>query len=238
MIKAVIFDLDNTLINFTKIKKNSVSAAVNSMRSAGLRLSQAKAEKIMYELYDKYGIEYSKIFQKFISKIRGKVDYKILAAGIVAYRKVQAGILEPYPKVFPLLVKLKEKGLKLAVVSDALRLKAWIRLTELGIGDFFDTVIAYGDVKKRKPSRVPFDKALEKLGVRPSEALMVGDNLTRDIAGAEKIGIKTCFARYGLQRVVIGDYKKDSLKKSRKIIKADYTINKFEDLAKIFGIKL
>ncbi len=207
------------------------------MRASGLKLGQARAEKIMYSLYDQYGIEYSKIFQKFISKIKGKVDYKILAAGIVAYRKVQAGILEPYPKVIPLLLKLKERGLRLGVVSDAHRLKAWIRLTELGICDFFDAVVAYGDVKEMKPSRVPFDKTIERLGIAPSETLMVGDNLVRDIAGAQKIGMQTCFAKYGLQKILTGNYRKDA-RVNTDGIKPDYQISKFEDLAKIFRIRL
>jgi len=235
MIKAIIFDLDNTLIDFITIKKNSVSAAVNAMRAAGLKLSQQRAEKIMYSLYDRYGIEYGKIFQKFLSKIKGKIDYKILAAGVVAYRKIQTGILEPYPKVIPLLVKLKEKGLKLAVVSDAPRLKAWIRLTELGIGDFFDTVVAYGDVREKKPSAVIFRKAISKLGVKPSETLMVGDSLEKDIIGAKKIGMKTCFARYGLQTDRIGDYKRY---KTKIRARADFTIDKLEELAKIIGVRL
>lgn len=215
MIKAVIFDLDNTLIDFMKMKRSSVSAAVRAMINSGLRLNQSKAEKILYSLYDKYGIEYNKIFQKFLLKV-GKIDYKILASGIVAYRKVQLGFLEPYPKVVPTLLRLKQKGLKLAVVSDAPRLKAWMRLTELGIADFFDAVVAFGDVSEKKPSGLPFKKVLKKLGLKPSEVLMAGDNPSRDILGAKKLGMKTCFASYG------------ALKPEK--VKADFVIKKFEEI--------
>jgi len=218
MVKAVLFDLDNTLIDFMKMKRSSVSGAVKAMINAGLRLNQMKAEKLMYSLYDKYGIEYGKIFQKFLEKAGG-IDYKILASGIVAYRKVQLGFLEPYPRVIPTLLKLKQKGLKLAIVSDAPRLKAWMRLTELGIADFFEVVVAFGDVAERKPSRLPFEKALKQLRLKPSDVLMVGDNLSRDILGAKKLGMKTCFAKYG------------ALSSGK--IKSDFVINKFEEILRI-----
>jgi putative hydrolase of the HAD superfamily len=197
MIKAILFDLDNTLIDFMKMKKASCEAAVEAMIDAGIKLDKQNAMKILFELYDKYGIEYNKIFQKFLTKINRKIDYKILAAGIVAYRKVQSGLLEPYPNVRKVLLTLKERGLKLGIVSDAPRLKAWIRLTELQLQDFFDVVVAFGDVEEKKPSRLPFEKAIQELALDPKEVLMIGDLPEKDIAGAKKLGMLTCFARYG-----------------------------------------
>ncbi|MBI2133465.1 TIGR02253 family HAD-type hydrolase [Candidatus Woesearchaeota archaeon] len=197
MIKSVIFDLDNTLIDFMKIKRASVEAAVSSMISAGLRMGKDDATKALFELYDEYGIEYQQIFQKFLEKVHKKVDYRILAAGIVAYRKLQLGLLGPYPSVVPTLIRLKERGFKLAILSDAPRLKAWIRLTEMGLADFFDVVITFDDTGELKPSSVPFKRVLKELDVSPEEALMVGDNPSRDIKGAKNVGMRTVFARYG-----------------------------------------
>ena len=197
MIKAILFDLDNTLIDFMKIKKASCSSAVSAMIKAGLKTNRRKALKVLYELYDKYGIEYQYIFQRFLKKYRREVDYKILTAGIDAYRKKQLTMQKPYPQVISTLKKLRKKGLKLAIVSDAPRLKAWTRLTELGIQDYFDVVVTHGDSKARKPSKLPFEKALKVLKVKPEECLMVGDNPERDIIGAKRLGMKTCFAKYG-----------------------------------------
>ena len=206
MIKAVLFDLDNTLIDFMVMKRGCIEAAVSAMIKAGLKLPKKKALKILYSLYDRYGIEYSKIFQKFLEQTNRKVDYKILAAGIVAYRKAQPEFMQPYKKAVPMLQKLKRKGLKLAIVSDAPRLKAWMRLTELKIKRYFDVVVAHGDVSERKPSKMPFKKALASLKklkqlkqLKPEEVLMVGDWPARDIVGAKNLKIKTCFARYGYQ---------------------------------------
>lgn len=214
MIKAILFDLDNTLIDFMKMKKMCIEAATSAMISAGLKADKKKMEKELFELYKKYGIEYEYIFQKFL-KTRGKIDFKVLANAIVAYRKVRAGFLEPYPGVERTLLKLKEKGLKLGIVSDAPELKAWIRLASMKIEDFFDVVVCSG--KHLKPSSLPFKKALEQLKAEANETLMVGDIPERDIQGAKKLGMKTCFAKYG--------YTKGNVKSG-----ADHEIEKFEDL--------
>lgn len=197
MIKAVLFDLDNTLIDFMKMKKLSCEAAIDAMIGAGLNVSHDKGIKILFELYDKHGLEEKTIFQKFLTKITGKVDYKILANGIVAYRKVRSGFLDPYPNVDYVLLKLKGMGLKIGIVTDAPRLKAWVRLASMKLSNYFDVVVAFEDTKQHKPSKLPFKAALKQLKLKPSECLMVGDWPERDIKGAKAMGMKTCFARYG-----------------------------------------
>lgn len=201
MIKAIIFDLDNTLIDFWKLKHMCCEAAISSMIDAGLKTNKDKALKLLFELYDKYGLEDPRIFQKFLKKTIGKIDTKILAHGVVAYRKVKFGFLEPYPHVHHVLLRLKEKGIKLAIVTDAPKIKAWIRLASMKIGDYFDVVVAFEDTKQHKPSSLPFEAALKKLKLKPNECLMVGDWPERDIAGAKKLGMKTCFAKYGNPKV-------------------------------------
>ena len=197
MIKAVIFDLDNTLIDFLKMKKLSCDAAINAMIDAGLNINKEKAVKELFSLYDKYGLEEKQIFQKFLKKVLRKIDYEVLASGIVAYRKVRTGYLEPYPHVNEVLFELKRRGIKLAIVSDAPRLKAWIRLVSMRINHLFDIVVAFEDTKKLKPSVEPFKVAFRKLKVNPQQCLMVGDRPERDIDGAKRLGMLTCFAKYG-----------------------------------------
>ena len=214
MIKAVIFDLDNTLIDFLKMKKHSCRAAIDAMIGAGLNVEHDKALKVLFELYDKYGLEEKTIFQKFLKKLTGKVDYKILASGVVAYRRVRSGFLEPYPNVDYVLLKLKSKGIKLGIITDAPKLKAWIRLASMKLSNYFDIVVAFEDTKQLKPSKLPFKAALKKLRLKPSECLMVGDWPERDIKGAKQIGMKTCFARYGNPKIKksYADYEIDNIK--------------------------
>jgi putative hydrolase of the HAD superfamily len=217
MIKAVILDVDNTLIDFLKMKRMACSEAVDAMIDAGLKIKKDKALKILYELYGVYGIEYQKIFQKFLKKVSGKIDYKVLAYAILAYRRVKDGFLAPYPGAKQALISLKEKGLKLAVVTDAPRLQAWLRLSAMKLDDFFDIVVALEDTGKLKPHKLPFEAALKKLKVKPSECLMVGDNPERDVKGAKALGMKTCHAKYGLT------YKADKTK-------ADFVIKNIKEL--------
>src|SRR3989338_8594260 len=121
--------------------------------------------------YKKYGLEEKTIFQKFLKKVAKRIDYEVLASGIVAYRRVRSGYLEPYPHVIDVLFELKKRGIKLAIVSDAPRLKAWIRLVSMKINHLFDVVVTFDDTKEMKPSTKQFEFAFQKLKAKPGECL-------------------------------------------------------------------
>ncbi|MDI6809327.1 MAG: HAD-IA family hydrolase [Candidatus Eisenbacteria bacterium] len=197
MIRAIIFDLDNTLTDFMKMKEAAIDAAVEAIIDAGLNLPKDEIKRKIQDIYDEQGIEYQQVFDDFLKRELGHIDHKKLAAAIVAYRRARDSSLIPYPHVNLALVELVKRGLKLAVISDAPRLQAWLRLCYLQLQHIFDHVVTFEDTHERKPSPAPFRKALSLLGVKPDEALMVGDWPERDMVGASQLGIKTVFARYG-----------------------------------------
>ncbi len=197
MIKVVIFDLDNTLTDFMRMKESAVEAAVGAMVDAGLRFPPEQIKDKIYEVYEREGIEFQKVFDEALKELLGDTDFKILAAGIVGYRRAKEASLVLYPHVKVTLIELMKRGIRLAVVSDAPRKEAWLRLCYLQLHHMFDFVSTFEDVGERKPSPVPFQRALEYFDVAPSEAIMVGDWPERDITGASKIGMRTVFARYG-----------------------------------------
>lgn len=220
MIKAIIFDLDNTLVDFMKIKHISIEAAASAMIDSGLDHKKGRIVKKLLHLYDLHGWEDQTVFQKYLKEEEDTVDFRVLANAINAYRRVRSGFLEPFPHVMKTLLELKNKGIILAIVSDAPRLKAWIRLTAMKIDNFFDIVVTFDDTNKLKPSKKPFEVALKKIKLDPSECLMVGDMLERDIKGAKKLGMKTCFAKYGNPKAVSD-------------VKPDFVINDVSEILKI-----
>ncbi|MFH1248880.1 MAG: TIGR02253 family HAD-type hydrolase [archaeon] len=222
MIKAIIFDLDNTLIDFWRFKTVSVNAAIKAMVKKGLNANEKEASKIIRELYEQRGMEYKYIFQELMMRVNKKVDYRILAHGLIAYRKTRGNFLVSYKGVRKTLEKLRKKY-KLAILSDAPRIKAWLRLVSMRIEDFFEVVVTFDDTMKMKPDASPFMKVLKELKVEPQEAVMIGDNIKRDIMGGRAVGMKTIFAKYGNAK--------------RKIkSNADFEIEKIEELIKIMPL--
>jgi putative hydrolase of the HAD superfamily len=197
MIKAVIFDLDNTLLDFKKMKEQGVKAAIGAMIEAGLDYDEDKAYADIFHIYHDKGWEYRLIFDDFLINTIGKIDNKLLAAAIVAYRRAKEATLLVYPNVRRTLVHLIKHGIKIAVVSDAPSREAWMRIYYLNLHHVFDLVQTFDESKVHKPSPIPFKMALEKLKIKPEEALMIGDWPERDLVGASQVGIKTIFARYG-----------------------------------------
>ena len=197
MIKSVIFDLDNTLLDFISMKESAVTSAVHAMIEAGLDIDEENSYERILELYQETGWENQQIFDIFLKEKTGEVNNKYLAAAIVSYRRAREATLRLYPDVQRTLIILAKKGIKLAVVSDAPSREAWMRIYYLNLHHVFDLVLTFDDIGERKPSPKGFELALSKLAVQPEEALMVGDWPERDVAGASKLGIKTIYAKYG-----------------------------------------
>ncbi|HOW89988.1 MAG TPA: HAD-IA family hydrolase [Elusimicrobiales bacterium] len=222
MIKAVIFDIDNTLMDFMRMKRASVAAAVDAMLDAGLTMTKEKMYESIFETYWKEGIEDQNIFDKVLIKEFGQIDYRILAAGIVGYKRAKEGHMTLYPRVRPALTELMRRGVAMGVVSDAPRLAVWQRIVTLGVHHYFDHVVTFDDTGERKPSPKPFRKILGLLGVKPREAIMVGDWVERDIKGAKAMGIRSAWARYGNEF-------------DTKVSGADYVLDDIYEIVDIVG---
>jgi putative hydrolase of the HAD superfamily len=226
MISAVIFDLDNTLVDFMAMKRQAVDAAIHAMRDAGWKLSANEIRKRIDAIYKQRGIEFQSVFDELLYNEFSKIDYKILSAGVIAYRRAREAALVPYPHVYMTLMELIKMHIKLAVVSDAPAKEAWLRLCYLNLHHLFDAVITFEDTGERKPNPGPFKKALERLKVKPSESLMVGDWAERDVVGAAQVGMKTIFAKYGDTfdtKVSNADYDIDDVSQVIDIVKKENT---------------
>jgi putative hydrolase of the HAD superfamily len=91
-----------------------------------------------------------------------------------------------------ILEQLRDRGMRTALVSNFTGNLARC-VAELGLAHVFDAIVDSAVVGVRKPDARIFTIALERLGVGPSRALMVGDNPYADIGGAAAAGIATCW---------------------------------------------
>lgn len=197
MLKAIVFDLDNTLVDFMAMKRQAIDAAIDAMLDAGLDLSREEVKSRIDAIYKERGIEYQQVFDDLIFGVFQSMNHRVLASGVIAYRRAREAALKPYPHVTATLMQLYRMGIKLVILTDAPSREAWLRLCHMNLHHIFSMAVTFDDTGERKPSPKPFRKALEMLEVEPHEALMVGDWAERDMVGAKAVGMKTAFARYG-----------------------------------------
>ena len=93
-----------------------------------------------------------------------------------------------YEDVLPTLDSLKDKGYILGLLTNIER-GTEFNYRELGLGEYFDTVVTSDDVGAKKPKAPIFILALSRANVNPDEAIYVGDQYESDVVGARGVGI-------------------------------------------------
>lgn len=186
MIKAVIFDLDDTLYDESSY------------------VSQAFDQVATY-LSQKYGISKQEIFEKMKYELdchgRGKIfdrvcEYFSLQESIKdlvhIYRNTVPD-LNLYPDSEDILNKLKRTGIRTGIITDGCSVVQHKKLDALGLKKIIDYIIVTDDFGPDywKPSRKPYLDMLKTLGCEPGQSIYVGDNPHKDFLGAKAIGMKT-----------------------------------------------
>jgi HAD superfamily hydrolase (TIGR01509 family) len=107
-------------------------------------------------------------------------------------------VVEVEPDARTALEDARRRGLRIAICSNTLwrndddSRRDW---TELGMADLIDAYVTSNGTGFAKPHPRIFERALQLLDARPAAAAMVGDQLSRDIAGAKALGIRTIWKR-------------------------------------------
>ncbi len=96
-----------------------------------------------------------------------------------------------FPGMKDALQKLKQRGCTLALVADTRPGTYRNVLTQHGLYDLFSAFAISEELQTSKPDRRMFEHVLQQLRVKPQEAVMCGNNLERDIAGAKALGMTT-----------------------------------------------
>jgi putative hydrolase of the HAD superfamily len=197
MIKAIFFDIDDTLYDSTKLTTMARQNSIRAMIDSGLpEKDEKKIYNLLNEIIKKHGSNYGKHYDRLLEELGLAPDPKIIAAGVVAYEHTKDGYLRPYPGVIPTLLKLKEKYM-LGIISNGLAIKQWEKLIGLGIHHLFDVVATSEEQGVEKPQKEIFLFAVEKLGISPVDCMIVGDRLDTDILGGNIAGMKTVHLKKG-----------------------------------------
>jgi HAD superfamily hydrolase (TIGR01509 family) len=103
------------------------------------------------------------------------------------YRSLSKEI-RPFPATLPLLLELKGRGLKVAVVTQTKREPLREQIGRFGLKGLIDVTVGAEDADELKPSPKPVQEALRKLGVAPSEAVFTGD-MAEDVLSGKRAGV-------------------------------------------------
>jgi putative hydrolase of the HAD superfamily len=105
------------------------------------------------------------------------------------YMQLLEESLELFPDVEDTLRQLVKKKVKMALLTNGAGDVQRQKIKRFGLDRYFAVCLIEGEVGWGKPDRHVFEAALKKLAVTPEQAWMVGDDLQRDIAGAQQVGI-------------------------------------------------
>jgi len=196
-IKCVLFDIDDVLYDASLQVEMARLNAIRAMIEAGLPSDVENAYRVLKEIVKQYGTDYPKHFDKLLEQLGLRWDPGVIAAGVVAYRETNVAYLRPYPDTITTLLRLRDLGYRLGVVSDGRTVKQWQKLISLGLHHFFQNVLISEELGSEVIGPELFKTALDKLNLQPSEVAFVGKRLSPDILNANRTGIMSIRMRRG-----------------------------------------
>jgi pyrophosphatase PpaX len=209
-INTILFDLDGTLIDTNEL---IISTYLHTL------------EKYFPGKYTREDV--LPFLGPTLHEVFEKMDPDRVEEMVLDYRTFNLAnhdaLVKEFVGVMETIETLKEKGYKLAIVTTKREDVAFKGLRLMKLDPFFDVMIAYDHVKKVKPDPEPIFLALEKLGSKPEEALMVGDNF-HDVLAGKNAGTKTAGVAWSIKgREYLAKYE------------PDFMLENMTDLLRILG---
>jgi len=178
--RALLFDLDGTLAETDSLH---LPTWVEVLRLYGVEVDR--------EFYRESisGRSTSEIVEDLLPYLSTEEGRKLADAKEASFRE-RAHELEPLPGLVDFMEEAKNRGHSLALVTNAPEENVEAILLALELGEFFDEVVLSDEVGPVKPDPAPYRAALDRLGVRPEEALAFEDS-TSGIVSSVAAGIPT-----------------------------------------------
>lgn len=223
-IKAVLIDIDNTLLDFNK---SAYTASLNAAKTHGIELPSDYIEvflKINDELWNQ--LELGNIEKPEIYKMRFKKIFEVLDITVdfnsfeEDFRKEMRAVAKTVEGAEEILSYLSSRY-PVYTASNASRLQQEIRLKNSGLMKYISGMFTSEDIGFQKPAKEFFYSCVQELyPISPSEIVMIGDNITADIIGAKNFGLKTIWFNYNK-----ADHDNYNF--------TDYYVNELSDIKKI-----
>ncbi|MAF66127.1 MAG: haloacid dehalogenase [Planctomycetes bacterium] len=200
-LKAVLFDIDDTLFPTTEFARRARCNAVRAMIDAGLELPEerviAELEEVIAEFTSNYEHHYDKLVRRL--RLKGLTRRRtalIVAAGVAAYHDTKMREIAPFEDVPPLLADLCDAGVRLGVITHGWSVKQAEKLVRLGLVPFFepDAIFISDEIGISKPNPKLYSVALEEMALAGPEAMYVGDSPEHDIAPPQSLGMVSVWA--------------------------------------------
>lgn len=201
--KAIIFDYGNTLVhepffNVLNLKMKDFQKALKRFgykfnRREILKNWEEADEKVNYPHLSHF-VQELPIVEKFLIKLGLKEKRSTLAKKLLQiYRRGRKKLYQNEPRKKELkrtLRKLRKTGKKLAIFSDGRKIDVKEAMKIYGISRYFKFILTSEEIGVEKPNQVVFKILLKRLKESSSNVVHVGDNLSKDIEGAKRVGLK------------------------------------------------
>lgn len=203
--KVIIFDLDDTILDFKAGEKKGLKSVFDTFQIAPLNYEDWVATylKINADIWQQIelGETAQPLLNQRFSRTFAKFDQEIVGEQAESkYRQVLDANDAVMPGAKALLMQLKQAGYHLVVGTNGKTKTQYNRLALTGFDDYFDNVVISQEIGHVKPSLSFFEYIFSLYPKHDkSEFLMIGDTLTSDIQGANLAGIDSIWLDHGTQ---------------------------------------
>ncbi|PJO45544.1 HAD family hydrolase [Lysinibacillus xylanilyticus] len=203
MIRAVIFDLDGTLLDRESSVLSFIEQQYERLKPNLSHILKENYVQRFIEL-DNHGYVWKdKVYQQLIQEFSIKLSQEAMLEDYL--QEIKQSCI-PFINLHSMLHNLKKQGLKLGMITNGYGQFQLDNIRALAIEDVFDVILISEWEGIKKPDAKIFDRALSKLEVSANESIYVGDHPFNDVEAASKVGMMTIWKRNDTWQSVEADY--------------------------------